>query len=149
MKKIITNINLIKSAIVFKVPMRVILNEKEDDDTEVEITVVYDGKEYVGKGKDDLWLYAFVDLQKKLPKNIKIACCITCKHGNMCPFGDIPRELLCTKKLKISDKSDIVDLFDDKVFYENNKTLCDSYCNDYELQSDNYYTYSDYNYLVN
>ncbi len=148
MKEINTNINLIDSTVVLKTPAIIKLDEIDNDKMSVEITIKYNQIEYIGKGTDYLWVDAFVDLQKKLPKHVKIACCMTCKHGNMCPFGNIPRELYCTKYLNIYDKLDLCEKFNKYNLYENNKTLCDSYCDSYESQNKDYYTYNDYIYLL-
>lgn len=104
----------------------------------------YDKKEYRGKGIDYLWEDAFADLQRKLPDHVEIACCMTCKHGNMCPYGNEPRELYCTKHLNIYDINDLCEKFDKNIISENNKTLCDSYCDSFEPQNDDYFTNNDY-----
>ena len=46
-------------------------------DTPSEIEVRYNEKEYRGKGDDYLLVDTYVDLQKKLPDGVKIACCMT------------------------------------------------------------------------
>lgn len=145
MEKIITNINLIDSTGMLKSHSEIKIIETEEN-TYVEISVFYNQKEYTGKGTDHLWVDAFADLQRNLPANVKLACCMTCKHGSMCPFGDFARELHCTKDFKINDKSELIDLFTNDNFYENNKVLCDSYCDDYEPQNKDYFTYNDYRY---
>ncbi len=53
-----------------------------------EITLCYNGNEYKGKGTDYLRTDTLADLKMKLPTNVKIACCMTCRHGNMCPYGN-------------------------------------------------------------
>ena len=68
-----------------------------------------------GYGKDYLWADAFADLQKNLPNNVKMRCCMTCRHGNMCPVGNKPGELFCTKDVSITQKSDLF-------FYTENET---------------------------
>ena len=108
------------------------------------VCVRYDGKEFLGYGKDYLWTDAFADLQKKLPFNVKILCCLTCRHGNMCPIGSIPGELFCTKDVMITQKSDLF-------FYTENETErinlshdCTDVCESYQEQTKEYFTYNDY-----
>ncbi len=62
------------------------------DDAEVianpssEITLRYNGNEYKGYGTDYLWTDTLADLEINLPENVKLACCMVCRHGNMCPL---------------------------------------------------------------
>lgn len=144
MKEIITNINLIENNKLIKVPTIISLYEIDEDNTNVEITITYNKEKYIGKGSNYLWEDAFANLQSKLPPNIKIVCCMTCIHGNMCPYGNMPRELYCTKHTKIKTKEELCNLFDKMNLYENNKVLCESYCKDYAHQRKDYYTYNDY-----
>ena len=67
-----------------------------------EITLCYNGNEYKGNGTDYLWTDTFADLQRKLPNDVKLACCMTCRHGNMCPYGNTENQL--NKLLLHTDK---------------------------------------------
>ena len=78
----------------------------------------YDGKEYWGRGNDHLWIDAFADLQKKLPEGVTIKCCLTCRHGNLCPVGNAPNEVFCTKDVLITQKSDLY-------FYTEDEAECE------------------------
>ena len=71
-------------------------------------------------------------LQGKLPRDVKLLCCMTCRHGNMCPFGNEPRELYCTKNIKVNNKNQLAELFNENKINQDNKAYCDYYCNDYE-----------------
>jgi hypothetical protein len=88
------------------------------DDSEVianpqsEITLLYNGMEYKGCGDDYLWIDTLADLQTKLPKDVTLACCMTCRHGNMCPYGNEENQLICTKGITITSKEDMLNLFD-------------------------------------
>ena len=130
----------------YKVSAKIEINKIDEENDEVKIRIVFKGIEYIGTGTDYLWVDAFTNLQKKLPNDVIICCCMTCKHGNMCPFGNVPRELYCTKNIRIKDKQQLCDLFNtnNKNNILNDKVLSDSFCNDYESQSMNYYTYNDY-----
>lgn len=147
-KKINTSINLIdNSSKILKVPATIILEDKSEYITKTTISLTYNQKEYKGEGNEYLWEDAFANLQKSLPENVKIACCMTCQHGNMCPYGNSPRELYCTKNIEVNDKYDLENIFNKDNFYENNRVLSDHYCEDYVSQSNDTYTYNDYKYV--
>ena len=95
------------------VPIKIIYDDDEVlTDPKSEITLLYNGVEYIGNGFDYLWTDTLSDLQMKLPKDIKLACCMICRHGNMCPYGNAENELFCTKELIITGKDDMCNLFD-------------------------------------
>ena len=117
-------------------------------DDEVEITINYNGAEYCATGKDYLWVDAFADLQRKLPSDIQLACCMTCRHGTMCPYGNKENQLYCTKDVKITSKDSVIELMDDKghnSFFERAVSSIHC-CDDFIYQSDDCYTYNDYLY---
>ena len=117
-------------------------------DNEVEITLKYNNIEYCGTGSDYLWVDAFADLQRKLPHGIFLACCMTCRHGNMCPYGNKENQLYCTKDVLLNSKDDVIELMDDKgyeSFFEREVSSIHC-CDDFIYQSDDCYTYNDYLY---
>ena len=124
------------------------------DDSEVvinpksEITLLYGGIEYKGSGADYLWTDTLADLQMNLPKNAKLVCCMTCRHGNMCPYGNKENQLFCTKDIKITSKEDMCDLFDQTDPFEDRAVASLDYCDDFIYQSDDSYTYNDYFYQL-
>ena len=124
------------------------------DDSEVianpksEITLLYNKMEYKGCGTDYLWTDTFADLQMKLPNDVKLACCLTCRHGNMCPYGNEENQLICTKGITITSKGDMLDLFDQTNPFEERAVASLDFCEDFVYQSDNYYTYNDYFYQL-
>ncbi|MBQ9083049.1 MAG: hypothetical protein IJY28_06085 [Clostridia bacterium] len=112
--------------------------------------IKYDGKEYWGQGKAYTWEDAFADLQKKLPDGVFLKCCLTCRHGNLCPYGDEPGKLFCTKGFDIRSKKDMCGLFDNEKasgIYERMKDAVDS-CGDHLPQSEDTYTYNDFLYYL-
>ena len=117
-------------------------------DDAVEITINYNGAEYCATGKDYLWIDAFANLQRKLPKNFQLACCMTCRHGNMCPYGNKENQLYCTKDVQITSKDDVIKLMDDKGYDSFFKREVSSIhcCDDFIYQSNDCYTYNDYLY---
>ena len=114
----------------------------------ISIGVKYGGKELWGCGKEYLWEDAFAKVQKQLPEGVFLKCCMTCRHGNMCPYGNKPGEIFCTKGFIIRSKDDMCNWFDsceiDKA-PERTKNVADS-CKDFQPQDKDYYTYSDYLY---
>ena len=115
---------------------------------DVEITVSYNDTEYCAKGKDYLWVDAFADLQAKLPSNTQLACCMTCRHGNMCPYGNKENQLYCTKDVILNSKDDVIELMDDEgydSFFEREVSSIHC-CDDFIYQSEDSFTYNDYLY---
>ena len=113
-----------------------------------EISVIYSGVNYRGYGSDYLLTDTWADLQKKLPQDVKIACCMTCRHGNMCPFGTDTNELFCTKDLTITCKGDMADLFGSNDTFDERSVTAYGVCDDFVYQSNDYYTYNDYLYQL-
>ena len=115
----------------------------------VDVGIRYQDRTIWGHGKDYLWIDAFADLQKQLPDGVILKCCLTCHHGNMCPFGNKPGEVFCTKDLTIAAKNDLCNWFN----YEENggeiekrsRSYADT-CENYKHQSFDFYTYNDYLY---
>ncbi len=131
------------------VPVEITYEDKEAiTNPKSQISLIYGGVEYVGNGTDYLWTDTLADLQRKLPKNIKIACCMTCCHGNMCPYGDEENMLFCTKDLSINSKEDMIRLFDETDPLRERTVASFDYCDDFDFQCDDCYTYNDYLYWL-
>jgi len=110
----------------------------------VNVGCTFEGKEYWGHGKDYLWIDAFADLQRQLPEGVSLKCCLTCRHGNLCPVGNGVNEVFCTKDVLITQKSDLYFYTeDDKERDNRSRQYCDL-CEDYQPQTDDFYTYNDY-----
>lgn len=146
MKKILdTYINLLSLSEKTVVPVQVCYDDDEEKCyPEAEIKLTYNDIQYKGKGTDFLWTDAFADLQTKLPDGVKLACCMTCRHGNMCPFGNQANLLFCTKDLHISNVNDVCSVFDSYEEHEKREVSSFACCDDFVYQSDDYYTYSDF-----
>lgn len=118
--------------------------------TDIDITVMleYRGEKIIGQGTDYLWIDAFAALQRQLPEGVTLKCCLTCRHGNLCPYGTAPGQVFCTKDRNITSKDDMCDLFDtcDTRALRHEITDC---CDDFVHQSDDFYTYNDYLYQLN
>lgn len=111
----------------------------------VNASVTYNGKTYSAWGKDDyLWLDAIAALQKALPEGVTIEGCVNCRHGNFCPTGDCPNEVFCTRDLTITRKSDLFEPTEDPAQREKRFRRFFHVCADWNHQSEDFYTYSDY-----
>ena len=144
MKKIIeSQISLFSQTNKVSVPVQICYT-----DDSVEMTVNYNGTEYCATGNDHLWVDAFADIQRKLPSNTQLACCMTCRHGNMCPYGNDKNQLFCTKDVVLTSKDDVIELMYHKghdSFFKR-AVLSIHCCDDFIYQSDDCYTYNDYLY---
>ena len=120
------------------------LKENNAEEQHIWVSIEYDGKVLMGEGKNYLWIDAFADLQKKLPDNVKIKCCLTCRHGNMCPVGNTPGEIFCTKDVIITQKSDLFFYTEDEIERSKRTRNCTDVCEKYQEQSKEHYTYNDY-----
>ena len=110
----------------------------------VNVGCKYDGKEYWGHGSDHLWIDAFADVQRQLPEDVLLKCCLTCRHGNLCPVGNGVNEVFCTKDVLITQKSDLYFYTEDDKEREKRLRQYCGLCEDYQPQTDDFYTYNDY-----
>ena len=122
--------------------------EKLEKAPTVSAGIQYQDQVIWGHGKDYYWVDAFADLQKKLPDGVILKCCLTCRHGNMSPFGNKPGEVFCTKDLTVSSKEYLCNLFgtEGRDVIENRSRSYADTCENYKHQSSDFYTYSDYLY---
>lgn len=116
----------------------------EDNATSMAVTIEYNDKTITGYGVNYPWMDAFIHLQKQLPANVVIKGCINCKHGNMCPSGNFPFEVFCTKDVIITKASDLWDYTESQEEVLKRSREYTQGCEDYERQSKEYYTYTDY-----
>lgn len=110
----------------------------------INVGIKYKGQELWGRGKDDLWVDAFADLQKQLPQDVTIKCCLICRHGNLCPVGNKPDEFFCTKDVLIKQKSDLFFYTEEETEREKRSRGCTCVCGEYQPQTEDCYTYNDY-----
>ena len=110
----------------------------------INVGIKYNGQELWGRGEDYLWVDAFADLQKQLPQDVKIKCCLTCRYGNMCPVGNKPDEIFCVKDVLVKQKSDLFFYTEDDAEREKRSRGYTHVCDAYQPQSKDYYTYNDY-----
>ena len=121
-----------------------ILCHGEDASPSVSVGIRYGGQEFRGRGTDYFWTDAFADLQKQLPEGVTLKCCLTCRHGNMCPVGNEPDQLFCTSDVSITQKSDLYFYTEDPAQREKRSRSYTHVCGEYRPQTVEHYTYSDY-----
>ena len=126
----------------------VIMHKESENEAEVGIRTEYQEKTYSGIGKNLDWTDAFANLQKALPDDVKIHCCMTCRYGTLCPYGCIPNYILCSENAAIKSDSDVIDWLD-KVDENSIKRSSFGYCEKYCSANENDYTYNDYLYYLN
>ena len=120
-------------------------DDADPDETVSELT--YGNSVYIGKGKDYLYTDAFADLQAKLPENVFICSCMTCRFGTMCPFGDIPGLLFCTKEHPVRNKDGVISLWSEGA--KPPETSAFGFCDSFAFQDEDHCTYNDYFYCLN
>ena len=119
-----------------------------DEVTRMTINTVYAGKEIVVVGTHYPFDDAFANLQNELPKNVRLICCVACRHGNPCPVGNAPNEVFCTKDVEITCKSDCFYYTEDKEETKKRSREYWDYCNDFQVQEEGILTYSGYLYYL-
>lgn len=139
-------INLLVTEREIEVPIYVEAKECEFNN-EITAKIKYSDNEYIGKGTSIDWTDAFANLQKTLPDNVKLKCCLTCKHGTLCPYGDIPNYVLCSQSQRIDSKDDVIEWLD-RVDVEKMKRTAFQNCSRFEFVDENYYTYNDFVYFL-
>lgn len=130
------------------VTLNIILKSEDEYNQTVEVTTEYQNNKIRGQGKDYLWIDAFADFQRHMPDGVTVKCCLTCRYGNMCPYGNLPGEIFCLKEFAAETKTDVCNFFDNTERSEIKKVqrkYADC-CRDYQQQSFDFYTYNDYLY---
>ena len=145
-----TEIVLLQNGVRVSVPLKITAVYRENvDDADPDETVLgltYGNSMYIGRGKDYLYADALADLQTKLPDDVFICCCTTCRFGNMCPFGNMPGMLSCTKEHSVRNKGDVVSLRDEGT--EPPEVSSFGFCDSFAFQDEDHYTYNDYFYCL-
>lgn len=128
--------------------VELLINYDEECET-VSLFLKFKDEEYYVEGNNYLWLDSFAKLQNMLPNEIKIKSCLMCRHGNMCPVGNKPGEIFCTKDVEISQKSDLYFYTEDNAEREKRLRFYTDTCNDYQMQREEFFTYNDFLYWLN
>lgn len=129
-----------------KAPLCVRWDEENEYAPSVTVGIKFQDQEMWSHGKEYLWEDAFADLQKQLPADVILKCCLTCRYGSLCPFGNAPGEFYCTRGVEITSKNDLCDWFNENNDAEikSRTRNCADTCEDYKQQSNDFFTYNDY-----
>lgn len=126
------------------VPTRLLFEQSEDDLMNIHYEVLLENHRFISKASNDTE-FAIKNLQKILPKNIKIASCQSCRYGNFCPYGDNDNEVFCLKDIEVYDRNDVVEIFSSNTDLEIRKRKLLDFCPYYKpISLKEYYTYNDW-----
>ena len=124
-------------------------NEYEELDI-IKLRAIIKDVEYTNSKEFTEMELAIFDLQKQLPNNMQIVCCLTCKHGTFCPYGNAENEIFCLIHHSPKDKMDVAAIFSAwaqrKVELQKNELLY--WCDMYSKISENDYSYTDWHYYL-
>ena len=111
----------------------------------VTAALCWDGKGYIGKGKnDDDWTKSVADLQNKLPEGVVIRSCLTCRYGNHCPYGNESEQIFCLRDVDVANKMDVCEFFDeDEDVWTKRLRHCFDCCGDWAEMTPERYVYND------
>lgn len=95
-------------------------------------------------GRADTIEKAIFNLVEQLPSNVKIKCCFSCRHGNLCPVGNKDNEIFCVKDFEPKEKSDLFFVTEDYDEREKRSRTLFDICDDYKPLKKGYYTYNSF-----
>lgn len=137
-------VNYIIDGIVSVIPTRAMYEQVgKGDDPRIKIELTYEGHNFLSSESESTE-HAILNLKQILPSNINIAGCVSCKHGNYCPYGDLDNEIFCFKDISFSNKMDVCDFFSNNSHIENRSRQLFDFCTDYKPITDEYFTYNDW-----
>ena len=113
-----------------------------DDVAGVILSAVIQGKKYSWEA--DTTEDALVSLDRSLPENWHIKSCLSCRFGHFCPIGDYDNELFCVTDFEPKSARDLWHVTEDDFERKKRSRSLFDYCNRYEKQSNEYFTYNDY-----
>lgn len=123
-----------------------VVNQDEEDVTVTISTTVQDEKVVL---QADTTEEALIQLAKSFPAGWNIKSCLSCRYGHFCPVGDYDNELLCVTEFEVKTPRDLWHVTENiEERAKRSRTLFDL-CDRYLLQSNGYFTYSDYYFRMN
>lgn len=127
------------------IPTKIFYVQLEDDELkDVHYEFFLGNQHFVSKASDVTEL-AIKNLQKVLPKNIKIASCQSCRYGNFCPYGDKDNEVFCLKDVEVSNQNDVCKIFLLGTDLEKRRRHLLDFCLNYKpISPKEQYTYNDW-----
>ena len=124
------------------IPVLITSNDEQEDNPIRCILVKIGGIDMVGRA--DTIEKAIFNLVEQLPSNVKIKCCFSCRHGNLCPVGNKDNEIFCVKDFEPKEKSDLFFVTEDYDEREKRSRTLFDICDDYKPLKKGYYTYNSF-----
>lgn len=124
-----------------------IIINKDEDNMKVTISTTIQGKKHTYNS--DTTEYALYLLAKNLPENWYVKSCLSCRFGNYCPVGNADNELFCVTEFEPKEPLDLWYITEDDSERKNRSRTLFECCEHYKEQSKDYYTYSDYYFMLN
>ncbi len=86
---------------------------------------------------------ALRNLAETLPEDIKLKSCLTCRHGNFCPFGSNDNEIFCASDFRPAKKTDLDFIFleDSQEEWQKRRRSLFHVCPDYQPDTAGYWSY--------
>lgn len=127
---------------VQRIPCEYIIEEQADNNILITINTEIDNKQIHVEGFDTE--EAIIKFANQLPKGYKLQACISCKHGNFCPFGDNDNEIFCLSDISPRDKNDVFSVLVNSNEQINRRKTLFHYCSNFSPQNSEYYTYNSF-----
>ena len=121
-----------------------IVPDGEEVNARMTIRTVCRGKEILAVGTAYPFEDAFADLQNKLPEGAALLGCVACRYGNLCPVGNVPDEIFCTKDDPVFCKTDLIRQIETESGRIKLLRRYTDHCEGFERQTENAFTYSDF-----
>lgn len=146
----IVNINYIINGFASVFPTKMVYEQKNGDKLRNIYFEINFGERNIISKQCDMMEYAIAYLQNALPKNISIACCISCRYGNFCPYGGNDNEIFCLKDFMPKDKYDVCNIFSETfILIEARKRILLDFCDEFKPITDiDFSTYNDWKYKI-
>ncbi len=128
-------------AIVLPVRHRVV--NENDDNMQSSITVTMQGKEM--NFKAETTEEALIELARALPDGWSIKSCLSCRYGHFCPVGNADNELFCVTEFEPREIKDLWYVTENAEERAERRRDLFFLCSQYMPQSDDYFSYNDYN----
>lgn len=88
-------------------------------------------------------------LAKDLPEKWNIKSCLSCRYGHFCPVGNWDNELFCVTEFEPKSPRDLWYVTEEDDERKNRSRTLFECCEHYKEQSKDYFTYSDYYFMIN
>lgn len=115
---------------------------KDDDGMRVNLLMAIRGeaRSYRAATTED----ALILLARDLPKGWRVKSCISCRFGHFCPVGNADNELFCVTDFVPKRPRDLWHVTEDEDERKNRSRTLFASCGQYQEQTKDYFTYSDF-----